>query len=152
MNAPPLRTLKQGYVSGPTVAFSSPGIPGEVAMGIHWNRLNSYGNCLDGPSLRRHRWLLYGGGLRGDFRGGLVFKARRLVVSLNSRPRVMKKKKKAAGYGGTLGRFRAASPLPHSRNGPKVWNLIRLHPAYAPTTSPDVDYPIDGYSKIPMKP
>ena len=26
------------------------------------------------------------------FRGGLVFKARRLVVSLNSRPRVIKKK------------------------------------------------------------
>ena len=28
-----------------------------------------------------------------QFRGGLVFKARRLVVSLNSRPRVMKEKK-----------------------------------------------------------
>ena len=36
--------------------------------------------------------------LRSDekqFRGGLVFKARRLVVSLNSRPRVMKKKKES---------------------------------------------------------
>jgi hypothetical protein len=29
-----------------------------------------------------------------QFRGGLVFKARRLVVSLSSRPRVIKKKKK----------------------------------------------------------
>ena len=29
-----------------------------------------------------------------QFRGGLVFKARRLVVSLNSRPRVIKKKKR----------------------------------------------------------
>ena len=29
-----------------------------------------------------------------QLRGGLVFKARRLVLSLNSRPRVMKKKKK----------------------------------------------------------
>ena len=32
-----------------------------------------------------------------QFRGGLVFKARRLVVSLNSRPRVIKKKKKKSG-------------------------------------------------------
>ena len=29
-----------------------------------------------------------------QFQGGLVFKARRLFVSLNSRPRVTKKKKK----------------------------------------------------------
>jgi hypothetical protein len=31
---------------------------------------------------------------RDMFRGGLVFKARRLFESLNSRPRVLKKKKK----------------------------------------------------------
>ena len=31
-----------------------------------------------------------------QFRGGLVFMARRLVVLLNSRPTVIKKKKKAA--------------------------------------------------------
>ena len=38
--------------------------------------------------------------------GGLVFKARRLFVSLNSRPRVTKKKEECRLVGGDLGRVR----------------------------------------------
>ena len=56
-----------------------------------------------------------------QFRGGLVFKARRRVVSLNSRPRVIKKKKKGIrdslfwhGFSFLLGRI-LEHPLEHQK-------------------------------------
>ena len=52
-----------------------PGVAGTVPLGT----------ALDSRLLRSNE---------KQFRGGLVFKARRLFVSLNSRPRVIKKKKK----------------------------------------------------------
>ena len=54
---------------------------------------------------------LYHDSYEKQFRAGLVFKARRLVVSLNSRPRVIKKKKTHHEFAAD----RLAPPLSHTK-------------------------------------
>ena len=51
-----------------------------------------------------------GGSNEKRFQGGLVFKARRLFASLNSRPRVIKKKKKVGAGKAPFAEERASFP------------------------------------------